>query len=136
MAGAHDNADYGVLPSPQESGPKVGTRLGHSRLYYVVDGHHCVAVAKEIGQVYIDAEVPEYVPLEDVGPSCVPYRPTPTGPLEALLGGMRSLASWLGRPAEVGEESFCPYRAIDADGQGVCTYPDSAEEVVQREVDR
>lgn len=30
--------------------------------YFVIDGHHRVAAAKEIGQVYIDASVREYLP--------------------------------------------------------------------------
>ena len=30
--------------------------------YYVVDGNHRVAVAKEVGQTYIDAYVTEYLP--------------------------------------------------------------------------
>lgn len=33
--------------------------------YYVVDGNHRVAVAKEVGQVYIDAYVTEFLPSAD-----------------------------------------------------------------------
>jgi nucleotide-binding universal stress UspA family protein len=33
--------------------------------YYVLDGHHRVAVARELGQVEIDAEVTEFVGLDD-----------------------------------------------------------------------
>lgn len=33
--------------------------------YYVMDGHHRVAAAKELGQIYIDAYVTEYLPSGD-----------------------------------------------------------------------
>ena len=33
--------------------------------YYVVDGNHRVAAAKEIGQIYIDAYVTEFLPAGD-----------------------------------------------------------------------
>lgn len=38
-------------------------KLGYG--YYVLDGNHRVAAAKEIGQLEIEAEVTEFVPLED-----------------------------------------------------------------------
>jgi len=33
--------------------------------YYVVDGHHRVSMARQLGQKYIDAYVTEYLPVED-----------------------------------------------------------------------
>ncbi|RLE07787.1 DUF4032 domain-containing protein [Candidatus Aerophobetes bacterium] len=41
--------------------------------YYVVDGHHRVSVARQLGQKYIDAYVTEYLPVEDT-PENVLYR--------------------------------------------------------------
>ncbi|MHB1006569.1 MAG: universal stress protein [Chloroflexota bacterium] len=38
-------------------------KLGYG--YYVLDGNHRVAAARELGQLEIDAEVTEFVPLED-----------------------------------------------------------------------
>lgn len=38
-------------------------KLGYG--YYVLDGNHRVAAAKELGQLEVDAEVIEFVPLED-----------------------------------------------------------------------
>jgi nucleotide-binding universal stress UspA family protein len=38
-------------------------KLGYG--YYVLDGHHRVAAAKQLGQLDIDAEVTEFVPLGD-----------------------------------------------------------------------
>lgn len=38
-------------------------KLGYG--YYVLDGHHRVAAAREVGQREIDAEVTEYIPLAD-----------------------------------------------------------------------
>jgi hypothetical protein len=43
--------------------PVVLNKLGPS--YYVVDGHHRVAAARELGQYEIEAEVTEFVPLGD-----------------------------------------------------------------------
>src|SRR5439155_4110468 len=34
--------------------------------YYVLDGNHRVAAARELGQMEIDAEVSEFVPLGDL----------------------------------------------------------------------
>ncbi|MEA3485535.1 MAG: ParB/RepB/Spo0J family partition protein, partial [Candidatus Aerophobetes bacterium] len=33
--------------------------------YYVVDGHHRVSMARQLGQKYVDAYVTEYLPVED-----------------------------------------------------------------------
>lgn len=35
--------------------------------YYVLDGNHRVAAARELGQVEVDAEVTEFIPLGDLG---------------------------------------------------------------------
>jgi hypothetical protein len=43
--------------------PVVLYKLGAA--YYVLDGNHRVAAAKELGQVEIEAEVTEFVPLDD-----------------------------------------------------------------------
>ena len=43
--------------------PVVLYKLGYG--YYVLDGNHRVAAAKELGQLEVDAEVTEFVPLED-----------------------------------------------------------------------
>ncbi len=43
--------------------PVVLYKLGYG--YYVVDGNHRVAAARELGQLEIDAEVTEFVPLGD-----------------------------------------------------------------------
>ena len=37
--------------------------------YYVVDGHHRVAMARKLGQLYLDAEVVEYRVREEAGES-------------------------------------------------------------------
>ena len=39
--------------------------------YYVVDGNHRVAAAKEVGQTYIDAEVIEFFPPPDSEPNLI-----------------------------------------------------------------
>lgn len=39
--------------------------------YYVVDGNHRVAAAKEVGQIYIDAEVVEFFPPSDSEPNLI-----------------------------------------------------------------
>ncbi|MGI8423954.1 MAG: hypothetical protein ACR2NO_07570, partial [Chloroflexota bacterium] len=38
-------------------------KLGYG--YYVFDGHHRVAGARQLGQLWIDADVTEYVPTDD-----------------------------------------------------------------------
>ena len=43
--------------------PVVLYKLGYG--YYVLDGNHRVAAAKELGQLEIDADVTEFVPLGD-----------------------------------------------------------------------
>ena len=40
-------------------------KLGYG--YYVFDGHHRVAGARQLGQLWIDADVTEYVPTDDGG---------------------------------------------------------------------
>lgn len=45
--------------------------------YYVVDGNHRVAAAKEIGQIYIDAYVTEFLPTGDT-PQHLLWRSGPT----------------------------------------------------------
>ncbi len=49
-------------------------KLGYG--YYVLDGHHRVAAAKQLGQLEMEAHVTEYVPLGDP-PDAASHRRTP-----------------------------------------------------------
>lgn len=57
--------------------------------YYVLDGHHRVAAAKALGQVFIDAEVTEY----RRAPRLAPLRCAANRPMEAVACCQECLAA-------------------------------------------
>ncbi|HEU5315896.1 MAG TPA: ParB/RepB/Spo0J family partition protein [Chloroflexota bacterium] len=66
---------------------KEGDREVARTEYYVVDGHHRVAMAKKLGQDYLDAHVVEYrvaepkdAPLDSQPPSSPPAHAARTPP--------------------------------------------------------
>ncbi len=56
--------------------------------YYVVDGHHRVVVAKELGRLAIDAHVTEYLPMGE-NPDDVLYREKVCFEMRTKLKGLR-----------------------------------------------
>jgi len=52
-----------LVKSGERIPPVILYKLGYG--YYVLDGNHRVAAAKELGQLEIDAEVTEFIPLGD-----------------------------------------------------------------------
>jgi hypothetical protein len=67
---------------------QVGDRQAPVTEYYVVDGHHRVAMAKKLGQDYLDAHVVEY----KVGEA------RPAGPGEDAPAGSTALPTGQGEP--------------------------------------
>jgi hypothetical protein len=59
--------------------PPQGQERGAASEYYVVDGHHRVAMARKLGQAYLDANVVEYTvgSAEEAGPASA-ERPLPS----------------------------------------------------------
>ncbi len=57
------NRVYALMKSGERIPPVVLYKLGYG--YYVLDGNHRVAAAKDLGQLEIDAEVTEFISLGD-----------------------------------------------------------------------
>jgi hypothetical protein len=55
--------------APSRPQPAQGGRPGEVSEYYVVDGHHRVAIGRRLGQDFFDAHVIEHTVGESAGPS-------------------------------------------------------------------